>query len=119
MCKTCNLLDTPSSSVQSGHEVPKLHGRKFPEALLDLALRQLEENPARRAAALPVHEVHAPAHGTHLGVGLHLDEHLPSFISALQLAHVLGAVGSREGGAHSPLHDATTLRGTKVRVTPR
>src|SRR2546422_8000537 len=89
-----------ASAVQGSHEVPKLDGRKFPEALLDLAFRPLLENPARGTAALPVHEVHAPAHGTHLGVGLHLDEHVPAFITALQLAHVLGAVVSREGGAH-------------------
>src|SRR5881396_3203241 len=88
-----------ASAVQCRHEVPELHSRKFPEPLLNLALRQLEENPARGAAVLPVHEVHTPPHGAHLGVGLHLDKYVPPFIAALQLAHVLGAVVSREGGA--------------------
>src|SRR6266550_875968 len=88
------------STVQRRHEVPKLHSRKFPEALLDLTLRPLEEDPAGAAAMLPVHEMHAPAHRANRGVGLHLDEHVPSFITALQLTHVLRAVLAREGGAH-------------------
>src|SRR2546428_104343 len=88
------------STVQRRHEVPKLHSRKFPEALLDLTLRPLEEDPAGGAAMLPVHEMHAPPHRANLGVRLHLGEHVPSFITALQLTHVLGAVLAREGGAH-------------------
>src|SRR5437879_13379399 len=87
------------STVQRRHEVPKLHSRKFPEALLDLTLRPLEEDPAGGPAMLPVHEMHAPPHGAHLGVGLHLDEHDHSFITALQLTQVLGSVLDRQAFA--------------------
>src|SRR6266496_2007554 len=88
------------STVQRRHEVPKLHSRKFPEALLDLTLGPLEEDPAGGATTLPGDEMHAPAHRANLGVGLHLDEHVPPFVTALQLTHVLGAVLAWEGGAH-------------------
>src|SRR5690348_2630906 len=37
------------STVDRLNEVPQLDGRKFTEALLDLALGTFEENPARRA----------------------------------------------------------------------
>src|SRR5207249_11631239 len=104
------------STVQRRHEVPKLHGRKFPEALLDLTLRPLEEDPTSGAAMLPVHEMHAPAHRADLGVGLHLDEHVPSFITALQLTHVLGAVLARVGGAHGVKSWLTRLRSEERRV---
>src|SRR5207249_1524586 len=88
------------STVQRRHEVPKLHSRKFPEALLNLTLRPLEEDPAGGAAMLPVHDMHAPPHRAYLAVRLHLGEPVPSSLTALQLTHVLGAVLAREGGAH-------------------
>src|SRR5260370_32003092 len=64
-------------AVQRRHEMPQLDGRKFPEALLNLALRGLEENPARGAAAPPPHSIPAPARRTHRAVVLHLDEPRP------------------------------------------
>src|SRR6266702_75063 len=99
------------SAVQCSHEVPQLHGRKFPEAVLDFSLRQLEKDPAGGAAALPTHEVQTAAHrsATHLGVRLHLDENLPPLVTALQLAHVLGAILSRERGAHLAVRSGCTL----------
>src|SRR6266571_5193738 len=95
-------LQHTTSALERRHEVPQLDGRKFPEALLDLPLRQLEENPPGRAPALPAHEVQPPAHraGGDLGVRLHLDEHVPALVAALQFTHVLGAILAGEGGAH-------------------
>ena len=46
----------------------------------------------------------------HMGELKRGDEHVPSFITALQLTHVLGAVLTREGGAHRTLYVATSLR---------
>src|SRR5690349_12363803 len=102
MCITCTVFHTGKKSpVDRLNEVPQLDGRKFTEALLDLALGTFEENPARRAPSLPVHEVHAPAHSADLGVRLHLDEHLPALLAALQLAHMLRAFRTRKWGAHA------------------
>src|SRR5438445_9341026 len=90
------------SASQRRHEVPQLHSRKFPEAILDLALGPLQEDPARGAAALTAYEVHTPSHraSPDLRVWLHLDVDVPALIAALQLAHVLGALLAGEGGAH-------------------
>src|SRR4029077_20022815 len=100
-CALLARFSTRQLTVDRLYEVPQLDGRKFTEAFLDLALGTLEENPARRAPSLPVHEVHAPAHRADLGVRLHLDEHLPALVAALQLAHVLRAFRSRKWGAHA------------------
>src|SRR5207245_9829600 len=91
-----------SSTLQGRHEVPQLNSRKFSEALLDLALRHLEKDPPGRTPAYPAHEVQPPPHRARgdLGVWLHLDEHVPSLVATLQLAHVLGAVLAGERGAH-------------------
>src|SRR6266498_6104204 len=59
--KTAEIGTRCFSAVQRLHEVPQLDGRKFPEPLLDLALRQFQEDPTGRAASLPAHEVHPPA----------------------------------------------------------
>src|SRR5438552_444345 len=102
-CKLCTLFHTPSSAVQRRDEVPQLDRRKFPEAILDLALGPLQEDPARGAAALTAYEVHTPSHraSPDLRVWLHLDVDVPALIAALQLAHVLGALLAGEGGAHA------------------
>src|SRR5213082_3202705 len=109
-CKLCTLFHTPSSAVQRRDEVPQLDGRKFPEAILDLALGPLQEDPARGAAALTAYEVHTPSHraSPDLRVWLHLDVDVPALIAALQLAHVLGALLAGEGGAHDPVGETLT-----------
>src|SRR2546422_5978321 len=89
-----------STSADGCQEVPQLHRRKLPETLLDLPLRGLEKDPRGHAAPLPAHEVQPPAHGDDLAIGLGLEEHLPALVAALQLAHVLGALLTREWGAH-------------------
>src|SRR5438105_15422057 len=95
-------FSTRWSASQRRDEVPQLHSRKFPEAILDLALGPLQKNPARGAAALAAHEVDATPHraAPNLRIGLHLDVDVPALIAALQLAHVLGALLAGEGGAH-------------------
>src|SRR5690242_227429 len=96
----CTVFNAPRLVVQGLHEVPQLDCRKFTEALLDVPLRQLEKDPRRCAAALPGNEMDPTAHRAQLGVGLGLDEDVPPVVSALQLAHVLGTIRSRESGAH-------------------
>src|SRR5690242_4508155 len=126
-CRSCNILpslgDGSASAalavrqnVQKMHtfrhavlrgesleEVPKLDSRKFTEPLLNLALRPLQEDPARRAMALTGREVQPPAYGTraHIGIGLEFHEHVPALVAPLQLAHVLRAILTREGSAHA------------------
>src|SRR6266566_1145108 len=121
MCKNCTVFNTAVSAAQCLHEVPQLHRRKFAEAVLDLALGPLQEDPARGPVALAAREVQPPAHrpGPHLRIGLNLHENVPPLVATLQLTHVLGAVVPWEGSAHGPLGDATTLRCTKARLAPR
>src|SRR6059058_3460421 len=111
MCKNCTVLNTLVSTPQRLHEVPQLHGRKFTEAVLHLALGPLQEDPTRGAMPLPAREVQPPPHrpGPNLRIGLHLHEHVPPLVPALQLTHVFGAGVPREGSAHGPLYDATTV----------
>src|SRR5438105_369980 len=103
-------FSTRWSAIQRRDEVPQLHGRKFPETILDLALGPLQEDPARGAAALAAHEVHATPHraASHFCIGLHLDIHVPALVAALQFAHVLGALLAWEGGAHGPVGERLT-----------
>src|SRR2546422_9634513 len=86
----------------SFNEVPQLHSRKFPEALLDLALGPLEKDPARGAVPLTPHEVHPASHraSPHLRVGLHLDVNIPPHVPTLEFAHMLGALLPGKGRAH-------------------
>src|ERR1051326_5896290 len=101
--KKCTVFNTAASATQCLHEVPQLHGRKFPEPVLDLALGPLQEDPARGAVPLAAREVQPPPHrpGPNLRIGLHLHEDVPPLVAALQLTHVLGAVMAWEGSAHS------------------
>src|SRR5437868_12205572 len=121
MCKNCTLLNTAVSAIHGLDEVPQLDGRKFPEALLDLALRPLQEDPARGAVPLAAREVQPPPHrpGPHVRVGLYLHEDVPSLVATLQLTHVLGAVVPGKRSAHGPSHDGTTPRATSVCAVPR
>src|SRR5690242_18969167 len=100
-CKTRSVFHTEWLFRQRLHEVPELDRRKFTEAILDIALGGLQNDPARHPAAVAAHEVQAPPHGTDLGVGLQLEVHVPTLVPALELSHVLGAVMAGEGGCHT------------------
>src|ERR1043166_6560912 len=104
MCKKCTVFNTAASATQCLHEVPQLHGRKFPEPVLDLALGPLQEDPARGAVPLAAREVPPPPHRPppHLPLALPLPpDDPPPPVAPLQPTHVLGAVMAWEGSAHS------------------
>src|SRR2546425_1106552 len=121
------------SAVQRLHKVPQLHGRKFTEPVLNLPLGPLQKDPAGGAVPLAAHKMQPSAHrpdaasrgaghprATALRVGLHLDVDLPARVATLELAHVLGAVLAREGGAHRvdrrSLRDSLTVAGGRAVV---
>src|ERR1051325_7784545 len=111
-CITCTVCEARALSLERLQEMPELDGRKFTEALLNIPLRPLQEDPGGAPVALAAQEVEATAHrsGADFCVGLHFHVHLPALLPALQLAQVLDAFLPWEGGAHGAVSLLTSHR---------
>src|SRR2546429_8726427 len=99
MCKNCTVLNTLVSTAQRLHEMPQLHGRKFTEAVLHLALGPLQEDPARGAMPLAAREVQPPSHrsGGWARGGVRADAAPPPRVPARHRAPAYTALLRREG----------------------
>lgn len=105
----CRTVLSDAQTVHKLHaqrlqEVPQLYRRKFPEALLDVALSALEEDPASGAVVVGSYEVNAAADRAEVSVRLGLEVDVPASIPALQLAHVTGAFLAGKRSAHRAIH---------------
>lgn len=87
--------------LQRLQEMPKLNGRKFTEAVLDLALPGLEEDPARGPLITRSDEVDPATHGRTVLRGFGLEIDIPAALAPAQLAHMPGVVPARERVGHS------------------
>src|ERR687892_2091273 len=113
MQKCCDKRATTAQSlrhsllIQRRYEEPQLDGRKFTEALVDVPLLPLQKNPGRHLVPIGSHEMQATANGAEFGVGLGFEVDVPALIAPFELAHVLGALDTREGLRHT--HECNVL----------
>src|SRR5690348_2619379 len=101
-CWVLRLKGSPSlPRFQCLEEMPKFDGRKFTEAVPDLAIAGLEEDPACHALIAGGHEVDPSPHGRTVLRRLGLKVDIPTAVAPAQLAHVPRVVPARERVGHS------------------